>query len=384
MPWSEQLPSGKFRALYRDRRGKRHSAGTFTQKRAAEKAATIAEDAARKVGWRDPNAAERTWGSWCEEWWTSRPIEPGTEKRDAPRRDLYLLPRWADIRLGDITRQDVKSWAADLGRTKTKAGTRLSPASVQRIVYMFSASLNAAIDAEILTSNPAYRIKVTKGETSSEHYLTQEDFELVLDQLPTPYDRALASTLVGTGLRWGEAAGLHIERINFARGTLRVAEVWDDSMGEVKAYPKGRKIRTVPIPDWVLEQMQELAAGRARGLLFAKSTGRPPSTSNWRSRVWTVAVTDAGIGHTRVHDLRHTCASWLIQDGWTLAEVGAHLGHTSPQTTQIYAHLLPTDRGRVGRAIPRPRGANVGQPGTSRGIATLTLVPATSAESQGA
>lgn len=377
MPWAEQLPSGKYRALYRDRNGKRRSAGTFDHKKRAENAAAAAEADARKLGWRDPNAGMRPWGEWARAWWPTRPVEPGTLHRDSYRLEKYLIPTWEHTPIAEITRHDVKRWATELG-------AELAPASVQRILYLFSASLNAAIDAELLITNPAYRIKIAKGETSSERYLTTTEFELLLEALPSHYDQVLASVLVGTGLRWGEAIGLQLQRIDFKRGTLRVAEVWDDDMGRLKPYPKSRRIRSVDLPDWVLEMIVELAGDRRSGLLFAKSTGRPPSASNWRSRIWVPALQSAGIGHARIHDLRHTNASWLIQDGWSLAEVGAHLGHVSPQTTQIYAHLPPTDRGRILRAIPRPqRGADVGQSIATRDYTPLRSITPCTAESQG-
>lgn len=354
MPWAELLPSGKYRALYRDRQGKRRSAGTFDHKKRAENAAAAAEAEARKAGWRDPSAGLRTWGDWCAEWWRARPVEPGTLQRDAYRRDLYLIPKWGAVPLAGITRHDVKAWAAALTRSE------LAPATVQRIVYMFSASMSAAIDAEIITVNPAYRIKIAAGETSTERYLTHDEYSAVDEQLPE-FHQAIGALLVGTGMRWGEAIGAQIQRLDFDRGIVRVAETWDDTMRRVKPYPKGRKIRDVPLPEWVIERLEPLVGGRTRGLLFERD-GKMPIASNWRSRVWVPAVEAAGIGHVRVHDLRHTYASWLIQSGLPLAEVGKLMGHESPMTTQRYAHLQDSDPAKVLRAIPRPkRGADVGQ-----------------------
>ena len=377
MPWAEKLPSGKYRALYRDRAGKRRSAGTFPHQKAAENAAAVAEADSRKAGWRDPSAGFRTWGDWCAEWWPTRPVEPGTLQRDAYRRDLYLLKQWGDVPLADITRHEVKAWAARLTRSE------LAPASVQRIVYMFSSSMTAAVDAEIITVNPAYRIKITAGETSSERYLSHDEYAAVDEQLPDAFHQALGALLVGTGMRWGEAVGAQIQRLDFNRGIVRVAETWDDTMRRVKPYPKGRKIRDVPIPDWVIERLEPLVDGRKRGLLFERN-GMMPIASNWRSRVWVPAVQTAAIGHVRVHDLRHTYASWLIQSGLPLAEVGRLMGHVSPMTTQRYAHLQDTDPAKVLRAIPRPsRGADVGQTSATDGYAPLRSITPRSAESRG-
>lgn len=357
MPYVEQLPSGKYRALYRDNAGKRRSAGTFDHKKKAESAAAVAEAEARKLGWRDPAAGLKTWGEWSTAWWASRAVEAGTLQRDAYRLNKYLLPRWADVPLAHITRHEVKLWATELGAD-------LAPASVQRILYLLSTSLTAAMDAELITTNPAFRIRIVKGETTTERFLTRDEFSSLLEEIPPGFDSAVVSFLVGTGARWGEAVGAHVKRLDLVRGNLRIAEVWDDAMHRVKPYPKGRKIRDVPVPDWVLDQVETQIDGRTTGLLFEKN-GTPPDAHNWRARVWAPAVKRANIGHTRIHDLRHTYASWLLQDGVPLAEVGKLLGHVSPITTQRYAHLTEKDNTHILRALRNPaRGAAVGQPDT--------------------
>jgi integrase len=377
MGWAEELPSGKYRALYRDRTGKRRSAGTFTHKRAAQKAADVAEDEARKVGWRDPDAGAIVWGSWFEIWFPSRGVEPGTAMRDRYRIEKHIKPRWDFVALADITRHDVKAWVTDLGAD-------LAPASVYRVLSTFSASLAAAVDAERIRENPAHRIRVTSGQTDPMRFLTLEDFNRLYDAMPTYRDRALVALLAGTGTRWGEGVGVQLPRLNLRRGVLRVAEVWDNAMSRVKPYPKGRKIRDVPVPDWVVDELVPIVDDRTKGLLFDTGNGRPPIASNWRQRVWVPAVEHAKIGHVRIHDLRHTYASWLIQDGIPLAEVGRLMGHVSPVTTQRYAHLAEQDNARILRALPSPsRGADVGQEPTSTGYTTLHLVTPRTAELRG-
>lgn len=123
----------------------------------------------------------------------------------------------------------------------------MAPTTVTRIVHLLSASLNAAIDAEIITSNPATRIRVGGGQASPERFLTREEFAAVRERL-LPQWHLTADVLVGTGLRWGEAAGAHHHRVNRVTRSLEVAESWSMPDRTVKGYPKGRRRRSVPIP----------------------------------------------------------------------------------------------------------------------------------------
>lgn len=377
MAWVELLPSGKYRGLYRDNAGRRRSAGTFGHKRAAERAAIVAEADARKLGWRDPAAGLITWGEWVTAWWPTRSVEPGTLARDLSRLHSRLSPRWHDVALAHITRHDVKTWVAEL----TRSG--LAPATVQRCLHLLSASLTAAIDAEILTANPAYRIQIAKGEADDMRFLTRPEFAAIAAAMPSEFDEALASELVGTGMRWGEAVGLQIPRIDFDRGQVRVVESWDDRMGRLKPYPKGRRIRDVPLPAWVGAQVQPIIGMRRTGGVWTRGDAYP-GYSNWRARVWLPALRSADVGHVRIHDLRHTYASWLIQDGVSLAEVGRLLGHVSWQTTLRYAHLAEIPRAHILAALPNPsRGADVGQPIAAGDYTTLQRITPRTAGLQG-
>jgi hypothetical protein len=155
--WAERLPSGKYRGSYRDGAGRIRSAGTFTHKAKAERAAAAKEAEARTRLWRDPEAYKRPWGDWVEEWMRGRKVEPSTARADKSRLETHLKPRWKTVPHGSITRHDVKAWANDL------ANAGAGPTTVQRVVHLFSASLNPAVDAEVLDSNPAVRIRLPRG-----------------------------------------------------------------------------------------------------------------------------------------------------------------------------------------------------------------------------
>lgn len=335
MAWTEKLPSGKYRARYRlPDGGKRTLDEHFTHKSFALKAASVAETEAAKLGWRDPEAAGKAWGEWCLEWWPTRSVSAGTESRDRTIRDAILMPKWATTRLVDINRHSVRAWAAEM------IGEGAAPATVKRRVYLLSSSLTGAIDAEILESNPAAGLHLPSGQTDTRRYLSRDEATRLLLALREHegVGHDLVLTMLNTGLRWGEAVGLQVGRVDLERGILRVAEVWDDEVNELRPYPKSRRIRQVPLVPMLEPVLARAIGGRTEGYVFLER-GHVVHHSNWRTRVWLRAIEEAGIPGTRIHDLRHTYASWLLQAGIPLAEVGRMLGHVSPATTQIYAHL---------------------------------------------
>ena len=95
---------------------------------------------------------------------------------------------------------------------------------VQHAVHLLSASLNAAVDNEIIESNPASRIKLPGSAQAQERYLTLEEYAAVVEELPTSYDQLLVEMLAYTGLRWGEVAGLHWNRVDLGRGLVASRE----------------------------------------------------------------------------------------------------------------------------------------------------------------
>lgn len=353
MAWVVKSSSGKYLAKYRGPDGKVRTAsgGPYTHKRAAERAAAAAEADSRKLGWRDPQAAARSWGEWCDEWWPTRQREASTMRTDKGRLDTHLKPRWDDVRLIDITRQSVKAWATELGTWVDDDGAvhHRSPETVKRIINLFSVSLRAAVDAEVLPANPAYRLELPSAPPTKDRYLTRDELDAICEHLDAE-NLAMTLLLAGTGLRWGEAAGLHRARIDSRRSLIEVVETWSVRGSHMKPYPKGRRRRLVPIPAWVdLSVLEDSTAdsscgyehigGRCPGpLLVTTPSGAIVEHARF-SKAFRTAVKAADVGHVRVHDLRHTYASWLLQAGRPLAEVGALLGHVSPLTTQRYAHL---------------------------------------------
>lgn len=347
MAFTEERGPQRHRAGFRDSSGKkRWVPGTFKSRRAALQAANAAELESRKSTSRASLASEITWGTWCETWWPSRSIEPATAINEESMITRHISPAWADVPLADITRHSVQAWATEL------VGT-LSPASAKRVLGVLVSSLSAAIDADLLEANPATRIKLPPAPRGREVYLSRDQFTAFSDAIPHAFDTAVVQMLAGTGMRWGELAGLHWHNLDMDARMITVADV--SSAGEIKPYPKGRRLRRVPVFDLSFENLERPAVikrcatphrdGLCRsGLVFPNASNAALDGRNFYRRVMEPAMRKAELDHlgATLHDLRHTYASWLVQAGIPLERIADLLGHASVTTTQIYAHLAPS------------------------------------------
>lgn len=357
MAWAEKIASsGRYRGRYRDAAGRVQTLDgpTYSRKAEAERAAAVAEETARtRPGQRNPRAGRSTWAGWVDLWWAKRRVQPGTLQRDESRRKTHLDDHWGPKRLDRITRDDVQDWVDEL---TSDAG--LSPRSVRNCYHLLSASLKAAVIDGRLSYSPCVGIELPPADPPDERFLRPAEVKSLFHFLPTDRDRLIAWTLVGTGIRWGELAGLHAHRLQLDHKRLDVQETFDDRVGEVKPYPKSMRKRAVPLPPWLATMLEDQAEaarevlacetphrGRTRcrsGLVFPGRDGAALRYSTWRRGPWDTAVRLAGIGDVTIHDLRHTYASWLLQNGRHLEEVRDLLGHSTLKVTERYAHLSQT------------------------------------------
>ena len=363
MAFAEQRATKQWRGGYRDSGGKkRFATGSFPSKAAAKRAANDLEVAARKLSPTRQNSV--TWGEWCETWWASRGVEPSTISSESSMVHVHIAPEWANVKLADITRYSVQAWATGLTGT-------LTAASAKRVLGVLVSSLSAAIDANLLDANPATKIKLPPSPSGREVFLTHEEFDRLIEAVPHAADAAVLQFLAGTGMRWGELAGLHWHNFDTSGGIVTVRDV--ASSGEIKPYPKSKKPRYVPIFKSALVNLAKPTSiqpcttphreGACRsGLVFHNAVGGALDDRNFSRRVLAPALKAAELEHigATLHDLRHTYASWLVQKGVPLERIAELLGHSSIKTTEIYAHLAPTRHDDIAAALGEVGGGEMG------------------------
>jgi integrase len=167
----------------------------------------------------------------------------------------HVLPQWGTWPLAKIDHLSVQTWVTELG-------TRRSPATVVEAHRLASAVLKSAIQNKLITTNPCEGIRLPRRRKQDHDDRVIDRNDVITRLLPaTPGRyRAIIATAAGTGLRWGEAAGLCVDALDLDTGTLRVIRTVVEINGHTafKLYPKsGAGRRTVPLPDWLVAMLRD-------------------------------------------------------------------------------------------------------------------------------
>lgn len=367
MAWKEKLGATRYRAGWRDGNGRRRYASKddtgqrFTTAKAALAYAVVAEGSALGDSATDRKA---TFGYWLDQWLTIRNVEASTDKRDRERIDKHVRPQWESMPVRRITKLACEQWVSELDDV-------LSAWTVRRIWFNFATPLRWAHERGARLTNPL-PYTLSRGTLPTpgpghERYLARD----LLPALEGELDGAslvAVQLLFGTGIRFSELAGLHRSRVDLERQTLHVVETWDRDGNQIKGYPKSKLARDVPLPDWLCGSLEGWFStpgrpdcGKAHdagtlcqsGLVVTGVKGGPLNREHFADGVYKPALEAIGAPPLRIHDARHTYASWLIQAGRTIEEVSQLLGHHSIVVTQKYAHLGGAHWAGVREALAR-------------------------------
>jgi integrase len=250
------------------------------------------------------------------------------------RNDIQTHPI-GRIPLELLTRADVVAWVQ---------GMTTSGKTISNKHGLLSAALNAAVRAEIIPSNPAMGIRLPRSEKAEMVFLTREEFSQLQAGFTERW-QPLIEFMVLSGARFGEISALRPSDVDRVAGTVRISRARKRTYEKGSNYEVGptktqRSVRTINVVGTVLDKLDYSGEW-----LFTNTRGGPLLLSGWRTNVWYKSLARAQEHHglqkaVRVHDLRHTCASWMVHAGVPLPVIQAHLGHQSISTTiGLYAHL---------------------------------------------
>jgi integrase len=268
----------------------------------------------------------------------------------------HIYPALGDLPVGEIDADDVAEF---MGALRDK---RLSPKTIKNIHSLLYSIMETGIEREHVKRNPCAGTRLPKKDHTADTmtYLTHAEFAHLMSHMD-PFFRPLFYFLVGTGLRFSEAAALNGADISDEGGeyTVRVTKAWkrDDINGRYIGPPKSHKaIRTINMAPELAYMIAPLvrAAGH-KGLVFGMKRGGALTWGAIHNKAWQPAIRkaqdDGFRKKPRIHDLRHTYASWQLATGdMSIFELSLHMGHENVLTTSsVYSHLMPEGRRKAAR-----------------------------------
>jgi len=237
----------------------------------------------------------------------------------------HILPKWAKKRLTDIAQPDVAKWLAD----KSEEGLR--PATVEKIRVIFGRSFELAMRWGIpgAESNPVRGIPRRRFANARERFLSDEEVVRLRKAVGRSRNRqlsAIVALLLLTGARVSEILSAEWKNIDVERRTLLIP------------MSKTGKARHVPLSMMAIDVIGQIPRKAGARYLFP-SRFDPQRHLTSIKHAWDTARRAAKLDDVRIHDLRHSAASFMINSGIDLFAVGRVLGHANHASTLRYSHL---------------------------------------------
>jgi integrase len=208
----------------------------------------------------------------------------------------------------------------------------VSPVTVNIELRTLRAAFSTAVRWGVMQSNPFSRQKLVPVPESSPIFFSKEDFQKLLNTITEGWLKEIIIFATLTGLRRGEILNLHWSDVDLSRKTITI-----QSSPTFKT--KNGKKRIVPLNDTAFYILQSKANKNLSALVFTLND--KPIFADWLSHKFKWYVYECNFREARLHfhSLRHTFASWLVQDGVSIYAVKELLGHADVKTTQVYSHL---------------------------------------------
>ena len=261
--------------------------------------------------------------------------------------ELKILPYFGNKRVNDITAADIRQWQNEL----IKMG--YSPTYLKTINNQLSAIFNYAVRYYDLKSNPCAKAgSMGKSKAEEMDFWTGEEFRKFIDSVMNKRLSYMAfMTLYWTGMRLGELLALNPKDVDLKKRTISITKSYQrlgkkDVITPPKT-PKSKRVITIPefLAADIKDYMDSLYELQENDRLF-------PITKYYLEHEMQRGIKESGVKRIRVHDLRHSHASMLIELGFSPLEIANRLGHEKVETTlNTYAHLYPNKQTKLAERL---------------------------------
>ena len=259
-----------------------------------------------------------------------------------------LLPFFGMKKMNEIQTKDVIAWQNEMLTSGSGNGKGYSPTYLKTMHNQLSAILNHAVRHYELKNNVAAKVgPIGKKEAKEMLFWTKDEYMKFADvMMDKPISYYAFEVLYWCGLRLGEMLALTPTDFDFIKETVSVTKSYQRLKCEdVITAPKTTKsIRTVKMPKFLCEEIQEYL----KMIYGLQSTDRIFTiTKSYLHHEMDRGSRAAGVKRIRVHDLRHSHVSLLIELGFSALAIADRVGHESIDITYRYAHLFPSKQSEM-------------------------------------
>ena len=274
--------------------------------------------------------------------------------------DTKLVPYFGNKRISEITSSDIIKWQNELLRYRApKSGKAYSPVYLKTIHNQLSAIFNHAVRYYGLQKNPAAVAGNMGSERRGEmNFWTREEYLRFAEEImDSPQAFYCFEVLYWCGIREGELLALAKDDFDLEKRELSITKTYHRAKGEdIITAPKTPKSRrTVSMPAFLCEEMQDYF----QMCYDCSPTDRVfPVSKSFLTKNLRKGAERAGLPAIRVHDLRHSHVSLLIDLGYSAVAIADRMGHESIDITYRYAHLFPSVQTQMASQLDALRGEN--------------------------
>ncbi len=292
------------------------------------------------------NAADMdmTFGAFCELYERDRRprLKESTWQTKANIIQNKLIPAFGKRIVSEIGTKDIIAWQNELLAYRDEKKRPYSNTYLKTVHNQMVSILNHAVRHYGLRNNPASQVGcIGSKEREEMNFWTKDEYmkfaEAIMDK---PMSYYAFEMLYWCGIREGEMLALTPADFNFEKRTVRINKTYQRIHGkDLITSPKTKKsVRTVEMPEFLCEEMQDYL----KSLYKVQKNDRIfPITKSYLHHEMDRGAREAGVKRIRIHDLRHSHISLLIDMGFSAVAIADRVGHESIDITYRYAHLFP-------------------------------------------
>lgn len=291
-----------------------------------------------------------------EEDWRSRIKDSTWESKEHIIR-TKLLPYFGKLKMSSITPQQIVRWQNGLINYRDKDGAPYSPVYLKSIQNQISAIFNHAVRYYNLKENPCKKAgSMGKKKNREMAFWTKEEYLQFIDaMMDKPLSFYAFEMLYWCGIREGELLALTPADFDFDKRTVTINKTFQHTGGkDIITPPKTEKSnRTITMPRFLADEMQEYLKMQYDIGLDDRMF---PVTKSYLYREMQRGCQETGVKRIRIHDLRHSHISLLIDQGFSAVAIADRVGHESIDITYNYAHLFPSKQAEMADKLDMERG----------------------------